>query len=68
MAGVLHVMYDSLSHRVDEHELLLIDTAGETEFLKPIPMREIEEDPEVGTRPIKVWIDWRSNVIRMFNL
>ena len=52
MAGALHVMCDSLSHRVDEHELLLIDTAGETEFLKPIPMREIEEDPEVGTRPI----------------
>ncbi len=68
MAGVLHVMYDSLSHRVDEHELLLINTTGETEFLKPIPMREIDEDPEVGTKPIIVWIDWRSNVIRMFNL
>jgi hypothetical protein len=57
MAGVLHVMYDSLSHRVDEHELLLINTAGETEFLKPRPMREMDEDPEVGTKPTKLWID-----------
>jgi hypothetical protein len=60
-------MCDSLIHKEDEHEVVLIDTTGEIEFLNPRPIKRRNAAPEVGTVPTFFWIDWRSKLTAMSN-